>query len=442
MNKPSVFVSTALMIAAVVVICGCAGPSGERATLTAAGEAATPLRTPTPLQEPPVEAATPGALVLSTRTVTAQSGVPMPGVSAANRSLLDFSFPSGSSGWMLGFDGNTFIWHTADGGGTWTRIDIDERGRQPSSIQFVDDVHGWIWFPVSCTAAPNCTQWLLSTSDGGKSWREMVIAADTMSTPQFVDPLHGWLPVRCDESCTPASESSTLLPGVRLLATSDGGATWNYVRSCEAPSPRCYPSGGRRFGADAGLFRARPAPGGPVVGWSRLITPDAGASWLEIPLPCGASFDPSAFFILAPSTYWTICSQDEGPQFYRELYGSEDGGSTWHLRSAGRSLNQARPTPVAGIGVLPYGGSQIYFDDTSNGWLWGFCCHGGAISKIFATHDGGRNWIEQKLPVPSPMIVDPILQPVGPGRLRVFADGLLYATDDYGATWQRLLLPP
>ncbi len=116
--------------------------------------------------------------------------------------------------WVCGFGGT--ILSTTDIGLTWTirKLNVPYVSYL-TSIQFVDQFHGWV--------GGNDNDWLgfFRTTDGGNTW----IQRSAESWPPslgvnelfFVDPLNGWLATN---------------PGAgkyAIIKTTDGGLTWEYL---------------------------------------------------------------------------------------------------------------------------------------------------------------------------------------------------------------------
>ena len=116
--------------------------------------------------------------------------------------LSDVSFPDVTHGWAVGGIDKGDILTTSNGGATWRSQTIGTNGL--SGVSFVDATHGWV---------VGIHNTLLVTSDGGISWNpeNPGIAHDgNLSAVQFSTPRHGWI----------VGEQGV------IRVTSDGGLTW------------------------------------------------------------------------------------------------------------------------------------------------------------------------------------------------------------------------
>lgn len=120
--------------------------------------------------------------------------------------LEDVWFIDRDTGWMVGVRGQIF--RSDDGGRTWARQESGV-GAKLTTVQFADASTGW--------AAEAATPALLKTTDGGASWRRIVIPdvddESGLSNLQFLDAERGWA-IGAD--------------GV-LVATTDGGESWTDI---------------------------------------------------------------------------------------------------------------------------------------------------------------------------------------------------------------------
>jgi photosystem II stability/assembly factor-like uncharacterized protein len=150
------------------------------------------------------------------------------------------SRPTPSKGWVActsqastGFQGKE-VWSTSDGGKSWhprartnfpglPAAALRDYGNLPAfgyvtGIDFLADGHGWLW---------EGRGWLLTTSDEGRSWRRSPITKADVVAAQSASLLSDRL-------------GYVLLRGstVKLVRTSDGGATWTTVERWQSPT-RC-----------------------------------------------------------------------------------------------------------------------------------------------------------------------------------------------------------
>ncbi|MFC1475927.1 hypothetical protein ACFLQW_02895 [Candidatus Zixiibacteriota bacterium] len=162
----------------------------------------------------------------------------------------DLAFVSRSNVWMAGGDG--LIYHTLDGGESWT---IDDRfytslGASAiiKTIFFPDSLHGWI-----------CYDWNAAhTADGGLTWQIISV---------------GLWPLQALDSNTAFAYDYLY---TKIYRTVDGGATWQEI----------YP-GTHYSRAGAQVSFIDQTEGWAVVGWQTeystggclIHTRDGGATW-------------------------------------------------------------------------------------------------------------------------------------------------------------------
>jgi photosystem II stability/assembly factor-like uncharacterized protein len=104
-----------------------------------------------------------------------------------------------------------FILSTTDGGRTWRQQYTD--GEQIGDLDFVNSQVGWaLMLPPS---ADQGTTALLGTTDGGKSWQQ-IQAGEPFTRIDFISPTTGWAVDQGDG---------------KLLKTEDGGRSWTEVSS-------------------------------------------------------------------------------------------------------------------------------------------------------------------------------------------------------------------
>ena len=159
--------------------------------------------------------------------------------------LRGVSFVNESDGWIAGSRSRRTssqsdeviapaLFATHDGGETWTEQCSPASRGSLSGVQFVDREHGWAWGSDSQHVGL-LRLWveqpiLLSTSDGGSTWRsaEFPIASGSIEQAGFSDARHGWASGYAEQFSGPG-DGWRSMPFVCL--TDDGGATWHLLES-------------------------------------------------------------------------------------------------------------------------------------------------------------------------------------------------------------------
>ncbi len=162
---------------------------------------------------------------------------------------------------------------------------------------------------------------LLSTSDGGRSWRVLRAAAGARWTSiDFVNASDGWL-----------------LGAGGLLSTTDGGAHWRRLAGpCEEMRSVDFVSAEEGFAIAGG---GEAAPLGALWGrgeTSVLHSSNGGRTWSRLPAPGHAQ---------------SLCFLNDEVGFLGadgNVYATEDGGERWTLSLEGQSGRSARPLAVVG----------------------------------------------------------------------------------------------
>jgi photosystem II stability/assembly factor-like uncharacterized protein len=169
--------------------------------------------------------------------------------------LWDVCFVDPLNGWAAG-DAGTLI-HTSDGGNQWAVQNMGTT-EQIDAIDFVDVLNGW---------AIGRSIW--HTSDGGATWTSQIsdLGHKTLNDIAFSDSLNGW-----------AVTYNAILQASDILHTTDGGATWQVQPTVEQlqaivtiPEPASLALviamcvGGLRWiaiwGRDKEIERIQPLPG-------------------------------------------------------------------------------------------------------------------------------------------------------------------------------------
>lgn len=239
-------------------------------------------------------------------------------------------------------------------------------------------------------------------------------------------------------------------PGVNaLLRTTDGGVHWTDVT----------PVGSS--GQEIGAYRVDVLTSLIAwVSWDEFFhnvlsdnlshTIDGGRTWRTLTIPPSTTSVQSMHFI-NPHDGWLV--SDQGANVASEeqvIYRSTDGGQTWI------KVASTRPFKATGSGLQLQSG--LYFDfaflNATTGWVTGINLADDLV-YLYVTHDGGRTWHPQKLPLPllvtslwEGITKPPMFFSARHGILPVFYDNLdsqsyrpiasfaiFYVTDDGGMTW-------
>ena len=256
------------------------------------------------------------------------------------------------------------------------------------SIHMIDVNAGWAITTLILPQGSPTSQ-VLRTTDGGANFQDVTskqhapLAGELAA--DFLDASTAWLAV--------AQTTKTLL----VLRTSDGGQTWQPATIQGQVSPVLV---------------------GNFLG-SQMTFINAQDGWIE--------------------GQFGVASGSEAVVIYR----TTDGGRTWtKVSSAGPDVDPNAP------GILPFSGdkSGLSFVDASTGWATG-TEPANSFSWLYVTHDAGRTWQHQTLPIPAGILpaqveTDPPTfftahEGILPVRLVTEQGTLLYlyVTHDGGTTW-------
>jgi photosystem II stability/assembly factor-like uncharacterized protein len=193
-----------------------------------------------------------------------------------------------------------------------------------SAVQFTDAAHGWV------AGAGR----ILATSDGGRSWTRQYSGSADLDQVDFTDAAHGWA-----------------VGQGALLRTADGGASWTGLSEprvgghCLVVDSVHFVSAARGYAiaapaAAAASAAASGAAGTPAAGGRLLATTDGGATWNPLPgAPAGAQ---SACFGSARSGYVGASGR---------IWRTTDAGMTWTLaftEPRASAVGQPAGSPSAG----------------------------------------------------------------------------------------------
>ena len=281
-----------------------------------------------------------------------------------------------------------------DAGATWQQLADPRHNPGPGWPGFLDTQHAW-WIDRPSSPDPHTAVAIWRTTDGGRSWQELVASGlPTSGFPGqlvFTDPLHGVL------LFTSRSGSAS------TAATSDGGESWRTVQTPEVPLP------GTQI-----LSRAILRHGHRLVSWL-LAVPDSTLTVVGtlVTPQLGSSID-----------YMPFASV------------SDDSGQTW-----------SRPRPAPSIVQPAYIGLSPRLDDRGRLVLLD-------DRRLWISADGGATWTARLMQAPAGLRPATLVS-AGPGALYALAANtgtidivtpgtplaLIRSTDE-GAHWSAVALPP
>ena len=266
--------------------------------------------------------------------------------------------------------------------------------RELTDVSFIDENTGWI---------SGWTGTILKTTDGGQTWNALpnVPPTNAYFSVSFTDAMNGW-----------ASGYAG-----KIIHTSDGGQTWvdqtapyttDYYKVYFVNSTTGWIAGG-----DAGGFPSY------IPHRVILYTSNGGATWTQQYGQAYKSLLKSIYFVdqyngyatgesgiimkttdggtnwmeqtvissfhfydifFANSTTGWVIGEYLGVPHYAAIFKTTDGGNSWNETSLG--MNESL--------------SGIYFTDTMHGWAVGGDSNNEGI--IYYTSDGGNNWTMQNIP--------------------------------------------
>jgi len=274
-----------------------------------------------------------------------------------------------TTGWVAVIGGDPTsgtLYHTTDGGVTWTSTSVPFGG---GSIKFVDSMHGWELIGLSAGMSHEAVA-IFRTSDGGTTWSQVFIndpgaSGSSDSLPLVgdkngitaLDTNHGWV--------TGAQPSDDF---IYIYATQDGGTTWTpqdltlpagysgAMTSAGLPvffgtSDAVLPvqlfanNNGSDFyishdGGQTWIATTPVAQGGFMATASAAdffvwdgsaplnVSHDAGASWSTVTPNVNIKENMVSMQFVNATTGWALTSDARS---HYTLYRTSNGGSTWNI---------------------------------------------------------------------------------------------------------------
>lgn len=225
-----------------------------------------------------------------------------------------------------------------------------------------------------------------------------------------------------------------------VVRTTDGWAHWLNL----GPPDVSGLGAGAQFVSDTDAWVVAGKPQTPRAS-TIFHTTDGGASWSRTALLDPAAVGPGEPDFIDATHGWLFVSYgvaagSEGGAIYRTV----DGGSHW--TKVEETVGGVQEEP----GSLPFGCDKagISFINANTGWASGSCA--GGAPYFYVSHDAGRTWTSQPLPLPGSLAQE---SEQWSASLPVFFDArsgyfvltgsvaLLYTTSDAGTTWTSRILP-
>lgn len=309
------------------------------------------------------------------------------------------------------FADHVVIFRTADGGRTWQQgapVPIKVAGPPASTelsseLYFIDDRHGWLHTggsirPTVGFAYSNdpAAQGVYRTVDGGLHWTLQSTGPGAAATGcffgsgmTFVSTARGWLRLGCPRALGDNRPE--------LLATSDGGVTWQVQKlTTDSRCPCGLDDSPVFFDSQHGFVQGSTTDGTPLL----FGTADGGNTWLARTVP-GAGPRGVRLSFADPSAGWAMVSlAKKGPMGPNptcssgyaylatpskcypppEMNRTVDGGRTW-------ALTQTDLFSPDGEVV------RLLFVDARNGFAERLLASTQNLqSVLLRTSDGGRTW--------------------------------------------------
>lgn len=342
------------------------------------------------------------------------------------------TFADSNHGWAVGDDG--LILHTGDGGGTWERQPIATTDVL-RAVSFANSSTGWVTAirPVHWDWTGDADNWTAAvwhTADGGSTWTKQPLPADAslLQGIQFINAQVGWAVGVRYIGDDPWPEHRAV-----VYHTTDGGQTWfeQYTPDIEV-SLTDVDFADSEHGWAVGFVTNSGEEGGAT-----FHTTDGGATWeqqepgmfLDL-LWDVETVDAERAYIVGANyvSAW-------GPPVFR----TTDGGTTWEevLQEShdGEGLYGLAVTVDGLVGVgdhdfvvrseepwgeygWPHGENlftqyyisthykleDVFFADAFNGWAVGRKTYAPSLwgQVILHTSDGGATWAEQYEMAPPP----------------------------------------
>ena len=281
----------------------------------------------------------------------------------------DITFVDRNTGWYVNGFGR--IYHTQDGGKTWTK-QLEQKGSFFRTIVFLDEKVGFVG-TVGTDYFPNVTDTipLYGTQDGGKTWKPVAykgpyvkgLCAFDVVKEQYIN--HGKIDYK-----THLFAVGRVGSPANIMISHDGGTTWT-SRSMQADCKMLFDI--KMLDKNTGFACAATSEDITQSHALVLKTTDGGQTWKKV-YESNRPFETTwkVSFPTSKVGYVTIQSYNPDPNVKQQRVAkTTDGGETW------TEINL-----VEEAGAREFG---IGFIDENHGFV-------GTMNSGFETKDGGKTW--------------------------------------------------
>ncbi|HEV2415665.1 MAG TPA: fibronectin type III domain-containing protein [Candidatus Dormibacteraeota bacterium] len=327
----------------------------------------------------------------SPQTVTLSGSSPVPAVSGVVQ-VFDIQMVDSQTGYAVEGALGTVVVKTTDGGKTWNRLvlpifdQVFDAGS--GTVRFIDANHGFIT-AFRRLQPSGQVDFILATSDGGQTWQQINLPSATgPESMWFTDASHGWV---LSEVAGPPAPPGSLVNSALVVVnvTTDGGLTWTRH---SVPDP---------------IIAGTPGCIGEEANVSVAFT-DSLSGWMSAAVLC---FAPNLTITSRGALFWT----------------TTDGGTTWTPHQpAGVTevfdrIQVTGPSQVRQLAVVNV--NPTLFEQV-----------------LVSSDDGGASFSITPLPAQNVQIADVTFSD-STHAVFVTSDGHVWRTTDDGATWQGNTLP-
>jgi photosystem II stability/assembly factor-like uncharacterized protein len=309
-------------------------------------------------------------------------------------------FIDDSTGWIVGSDG--FIKKTTNSGIDWIQQNSGTN-LILKSVQFADKNTGWICGESGL---------ILKTTDSGINWFSLTSGTtEHLVAVDFFDSEIGYI----------VGFSGT------ILKTTNGGLVWTGLAS------------GTNIDLNSVDFvnpLAGYAVGGEYCNWKLLKTTNGGDSWFDISngIPFTYGYAITVKFIDASTGF---IGGGYSPH-YNRIFKTTNGGITWIQSTVAPYLNKEEEKNKEQLCTFKYGGiNSIYFKDSNTGFA--VAGDGGGFYRgIYTTTDGGSTWNDQYVGEEEAGLISIYLTNAGKGWAVGF-NGAIFISEHNGKSWTQIL---